>query len=279
VARLELRKYEAIGNDFLIVVDWRREGPFGANLAVALCERHGGVGADGLIRLSAPGRGGALRMDLRNADGSVAQTSGNGLRCGVLCARDEGLVRADELVVETAAGDVTATVDGTGESSPITVRVGMGVVRVEALPSSPVRNRRAFNVDVGNPHLVLLGANLSDVDLAVVGPALGDGVPGGRNVELVASHRGRDELSLVVWERGAGLTLACGSGSVAAAAAAHLAGLVGASVTVHNPGGDLVVELAPNDAGVEATLAGSAVRVAEVVVDSEWLSAKKDRFA
>jgi diaminopimelate epimerase len=278
VAQLELRKYEAIGNDFLIVVDWHRTGRFDAEFAVALCERHRGVGADGLIRLSAPGRGGAARLDLLNADGSSAPTSGNGLRCAVLCCRDEGLVDGDRFVVETAAGDVPASLSaGTGKA-PV-VRVALGAVRVEARATSPVRRRRAFAVDVGNPHLVLLGADLTDVDLAVLGPVLDGGVPGGQNVELVAARAGSDELSLVVWERGAGLTLACGSGSAAAAAAAHLAGLVGGSVVVHNPGGDLVVELNSTPAGLEATLVGSAARVARVVVDTASLPGKRGRVA
>jgi len=114
---------------------------------------------------------------------------------------------------------------------------------------------------------VLIGATVEDVDLGSLGPSLEVGVPGGQNVELVAVRPGRDELDLVVWERGVGLTLACGSGSIAAAAAAHVAGLVGAVVVVHNPGGDLVVELAPLAGGVGATLVGPARHVAQVFVD------------
>jgi diaminopimelate epimerase len=266
VVRLELAKYEALGNDFLLVVDWPREGRFDAGLAQALCDRHRGVGSDGLIRLSAPREGGDLRMDLLNADGSTAETSGNGLRCAVLCARDHGLVTADQVVVETAAGPVPASFDAPDGDHPVTVRVGLGAVRVEALATS-IAARQAWRVDVGNAHLVLIGATVEDVDLGSLGPSLEAGVPGGQNVELVAVRPGRDELDLVVWERGVGLTLACGSGSIAAAAAAHVAGLVGAVVVVHNPGGDLVVELAHLASGVGATLVGPARHVAQVFVD------------
>ncbi len=279
MARLELSKYEALGNDFLIIADWRRKGRFEAVLAAVLCDRHRGIGADGLIRVSAPDHGGALRMDLLNADGTSAPTSGNGLRCAVLCARDLGLVRAQRLVVETEAGDVQASLGVAGAPDSMVVRVELGVVRVEPLPISPVEGRRAYQVDVGNPHLVLIGTSLDGVDLAAVGPGLERGVPGGRNVEFVGCHAGTDELRLAVWERGAGLTLACGSGSVAAAAAARSAGLVGDLVVVHNPGGDLRVELADTEAGLVAALIGPARRVAGLVVEAETLPGGKVHVA
>ncbi|MGD0742717.1 MAG: diaminopimelate epimerase [Acidimicrobiales bacterium] len=266
MAQLELAKYEALGNDFLFLVDWGRAGRFDAQLARALCDRHRGVGADGLIRLSAPSAGGDMRMDLLNADGSAAETSGNGLRCAVLCARETELVSADRLVVETGAGPAAAVLAAADGDHPVSIRVGIGAVRVEALTATPVEGRRAWRVDVGNPHLVLIGDAPVEVDLAVLGPSLEAAIPGGQNVEVVAARAGTDELDLVVWERGAGLTLACGSGSAAAAAAANAAGLVGPVVVVHNPGGDLVVELVSGGTAVEATLVGSARFVARVLV-------------
>ncbi|MGD0220027.1 MAG: diaminopimelate epimerase [Acidimicrobiales bacterium] len=276
MAELELAKYEALGNDFLILVDWERAGRFDAELAVALCDRHRGIGADGWLRLSAPDRRGALRIDLYNADGSRALTSGNGLRCAVLCAHDLGIVSSDRLVVETQAGDVAASLDGRAGGKPV-IRVAMGAVRVVPVAPPPVEGWRAYSVDVGNPHLVLLGAALGEADVASLGPELSCRVPGGQNVEFVAPGGGADELDLVAWERGAGQTLACGSGSAAAAAAAHAAGLVGLDVIVHNPGGDLVVELTTAGDGVEATLVGSARRVGRIVVDRESLAGGRVR--
>jgi diaminopimelate epimerase len=275
VAELELAKYEALGNDFLILVDWERAGRFDAELAAALCDRHRGVGADGWLRLSAPDHGGAARIDLYNADGSWALTSGNGLRCAVLLADDLGIVGADQFVVETEVGDVAASLYRRADDAPV-VRVGMGPVRVVPAAPSPVEGWRAFSVDVGNPHLVLLGAALGEADVASLGPALSSRVPGGQNVEFVVPGPGADELDLVTWERGAGQTLACGSGSAASAAAAHAAGLVGLVVTVHNPGGDLTVELANSGDGVVATLVGSARRVGRVVVDPQSLLGAKE---
>lgn len=274
---LELWKYEAVGNDFLMVVDWERAGRFDSDLARALCDRHRGLGADGLIRISAPSAGSSMRMDLLNADGDPAETSGNGLRCAVLLAVDEGLVGPGDLLVETTAGLVPAEIDAARAEleEERTVRVQMGEVTVAELVTSPLEGCRAFAVDAGNPHLVLIGESTAAFALATLGPALSNGVAGGQNVEVVAPSKGEDELDLVVYERGVGTTLACGSGSVASAAAAHSIGLVGATVIVHNPGGDLFVELADTGAAYAATLTGPARRVARVIVDEDDLFSRQ----
>jgi diaminopimelate epimerase len=144
----------------------------------------------------------------------------------------------------------------------------MGEVRVEPT-ASPIAGKEGFRADIGNPHLVLLGDRNDDIDLALIGPSLEAAWPGGQNVEVI-SVAGVDELDLVVFERGAGITEACGTGSCAAAAAARLAGLVGDVVTVRNPGGSLVVELGPAAGNAAAArLSGPARRVAEVNVSLE----------
>jgi diaminopimelate epimerase len=121
-----------------------------------------------------------------------------------------------------------------------------------------VSNGRAL-VDVGNPHLVVLGGDPRDLDIAALGPALSlQGPAGGVNVEFVALGPGRDELTMRVWERGVGETLACGTGSVAAAVALRSWGRVSSSVTVHQPGGSVGVEVRPD--GV-AVLTGPSQRV------------------
>lgn len=272
-----LTKYHGLGNDFLVLVDPDRSTTYDERTVAALCDRHRGIGADGVLRLSRPTSGGGLRMELRNADGGVAETSGNGLRCALLAAAHAGLLPATALegepvAVETMAGTVAGRVlvGGGGLSGRAEVSVAMGTVTVDALEVSPLSGRRAWEADAGNPHLVLVGDGLSDVDLATVGPRLEASRPEGTNVELVVVLA-RDEVRLVVWERGAGLTLACGSGSCASAAAARSAGLVGDRVVVHNPGGDLLVELAGSPGRPEATLTGPACRVGRVEVDIDEL--------
>jgi len=127
----------------------------------------------------------------------------------------------------------------------------------------PERGWRARTVCVGNPHLVLLGTDLGGVDVARAGTAAQQAYPGGINLELVSPGPAPDELALRVWERGVGETLACGTGSCAAAAAARAWGVVGGRVRVHNPGGTLEVRL--NGTGV--VLAGPVRRVCAVEVD------------
>ena len=173
-------------------------------------------------------------MELRNADGGRAETSGNGLRCLALAAVDAGLAPSPELAIETDAGVRRAVLthrDGAGSAY---VSVEMGRLRVvplpgvsdALLPGSTAEPWPSWSVDAGNPHLVVLAPSLEDVPIGAIGPILERRRPGGQNVEIVVSERGSaaDELTLLVWERGVGVTLACGSGSAAAAAALHCRG-------------------------------------------------------
>ncbi|MCU1490808.1 MAG: diaminopimelate epimerase [Acidimicrobiaceae bacterium] len=264
---IALTKYEALGNDFLVLVDPERALRYDAELAVALCDRHLGVGADGLLRVSRPESGADLAMELRNADGGVAETSGNGLRCAVLAALHAGLLSGREWTVSTVAGVVDARLLSGGEGPEAEIRVGMGVLAVTVQVSSPLPGRKAFSVDAGNPHLVLVGDDLGGVDLSVTGPLLEASRPGGVNVELVAVGPDPEACTMEVWERGAGLTQACGSGSCAAGAALRFAGLAGDRVVVTNPGGPLTVELSGSLEAPRAKLSGPARRVARVEVE------------
>jgi diaminopimelate epimerase len=260
-----MSKYEALGNDFLILFDAAHALEIPPSLVAALCDRHRGIGADGLMHLRPTHH--ALAMVLTNADGSPAEVSGNGLRCAALAAFDAGFAKGTSVSISTVVGmrraDLLSGGDGSAE-----IRVEMGAVHVEATPS-PLATKQAYRASVGNPHLVLFGERIDDVDLGAIGPGLESAVPGGQNVEVI-SLRTNDELDFIVFERGAGITEACGTGSVAAAAAARLAGDVGDVVTVHNPGGPLVVELSGTDyARPIASLAGPTRRVAEVQVRRE----------
>ncbi|MGC8627462.1 MAG: diaminopimelate epimerase [Acidimicrobiales bacterium] len=250
-------KYVGLGNDFLVLVDLEGRFSLDAATAQALCDRHYGFGADGVLRAGPPSEGAVMSFELRNADGSEAEMSGNGLRCLVHAALDAGAVRVSPggtVVVSTPAGlrkvQVRASRDGWMWSS---TEMGYPVV-TEAMDVCNVGHGQAL-VDVGNPHLVVLGASPAGLDLAVLGPELGRGE---RNVEFVSLGPGRDELTMRVWERGVGETLACGTGSVAAAAAVHFWGRAGSKVTVHQPGGAAEVELRADGAAV---LSGPSQRV------------------
>ena len=264
---LRLRKHHALGNDFLVYVDGEGAHPLGPELARALCDRHRGVGADGLIRLTSDEGTGGVRMELRNADGSEAETSGNGLRCVAQAVVMEALATGPDVSILSAAGPRRATVGPTGPDGVAAVSVGMGAARVgaEQADEDPVRRRRP--VDLGNPHLVVLVADPDRVDLELEGTTEQARHPEGVNVEYVTVS-GPDRLRIRTWERGAGETMACGSGSCAAAAAAHEWGLVGESVEVENPGGAVHVTL-----GAEVVLTGPAQFVALVEVTGTMVPA------
>ena len=258
---LTLTKLHGLGNDFLVSL--QSDGD--PNLARRLCERHTGIGAYGLItsRLLGPG---SPKLDFRlwNADGSEAEMSGNGMRCLAHAALDAGWVGENEpFEVATPAGVRQVTVQRRAVGATWG-SVGMGRVRLGADGKVCNIGRGEMFVDVGNPHLVILGSDPAQIDVGALGPALERSVEGGVNVEFVALGPGTDTVTMRVWERGVGETQACGTGSVAVAAAVRHWGRVGTAVTVRQPGGSVSVELHPDGT---ATLAGPAERIATCQVD------------
>ncbi len=251
---LTATKHEGLGNDFLILVDPSQS--IGADDARRWCERRTGVGADGLIVLSEAHHDKGPRMVLWNADGSRAEISGNGLRC-VAQALALHAHRSDEpaeFVVRTDAGPrhlrYRPDPSSAGQSASVAVAMGRPMAGPPIFgdwDAVGVAVQRQASVDLGNPHLVALVDDPTGYDMAKVGPAVEADYPDGLNVHLIAveanatgpAHR----LDLVVWERGAGITQACGSGASAAASAAAGWGLVASPVQVSMPGGDVEVQI------------------------------------
>jgi diaminopimelate epimerase len=280
VVIMQLTKHHGLGNDFLVGLE-EVDGPLeaDASTARALCDRRLGIGADGLIIGARPapgdtgpdGRPVDVAMHLWNADGSRAEMSGNGIRClgqALARARDDHeasyLVRTDgglrELVVHDDADHRRAQVHAT--MGPI----GPGP-EVPAAVAERLDDARHGTADLGNPHLVVLVADLGAVDLVGTGSWIERQFPRGVNVEFIASGEGADVLDLLVWERGAGVTEACGTGAVAAAHLARSWGLVGREVCVHMPGGTAEVVLPDQVEGGEPVLIGPAQHVATVEVE------------
>jgi diaminopimelate epimerase len=268
---LHLTKHHGAGNDFLVLVDTDDRVHLDASLVRALCDRRFGVGADGVIRIVGGGEQADLAMDLRNADGNVAEMTGNGMRCLAQAAVGAGLVDPPTFTVSTLAG--VRTVEYRPGDAPGSAEASVDMGRAVMGPEEPLAygERRARRVDMGNPHLVLLGPDPVDLDVAVLGAELQGVQPGGINVEFVSLGPGPDALTLRVWERGVGETWACGTGSAAAAAAAGDWGLVGSTVEVHNPGGTLWVSLAAD--GIR--LSGPVRKVADVEVDPAQILAAR----
>jgi diaminopimelate epimerase len=272
---LHCTKHEGTGNDFIVVLD----PDDGLRLSVGqvrlLCDRRRGIGADGIIRVG-PGRDDCdLSMELRNADGSEAEMSGNGIRCLAQAAVDAALVAPPRFTVATGGG--IRTIDFVAGEVPGWARASVDMGPVTLGPDQPqdFEDRRARTADVGNPHLVLWGSEVASVDIAVLGPQLQAAFAGGINVEWICRAEDGDGelLDLRVWERGAGETLACGTGSVAAAAAARAWGVVGPSgpVRVRNPGGTLEVTLGVGP-DAPALLAGPVRKVADIDIHPGMLS-------
>lgn len=301
---MRFAKYEGLGNDF-VVVDERVGARPATPVAVrrALCDRHRGVGADGVITVLAPRHAGAIaRMHITNADGSVPEMCGNGLRCVSLFLVHEGLVAwGGEHVVDTDAGPRRATVlrddaprddvprgDGpTDMRGRALVRVDMGPARFAVPGQIPSWSGerievagvtvRASTVSMGNPHLVLeLEHGQPDLELARrVGPLLETNprFPERTNVELIAL-RTDGSVDVIVWERGVGITEACGTGACGVAAVLARAGRIATDeeVMVHLPGGPLAVRV-PADAEGPVWMTGPARRVFVGDVEAEGLVA------
>jgi diaminopimelate epimerase len=282
---LRFAKYHGTGNDFVMIEDLEDRVRLHPALVEALCDRHRGVGGDGVIRI-APSTSADLFMDYWNADGQVAEMCGNGIRCLAKYAYDRGVLKETEMDVDTRDG-IKRLVLTVEDDEVAAVRVDMGRPALErkAIPMAGPPEERfvdhpfpeagphgytATAVSMGNPHLVLFGPDdLEEVDLHVLGPRLEHhpDFPERTNVEFVRVVDGVVEVR--VWERGSGATMACGTGACASLVAANLAGLVPRRATVRFPGGDLEVEWAEDD---RLYLTGPATRVFDGELDEPWLA-------
>ena len=278
-AGMRLHKLHGLGNDFLVALVGELPAAADASrTAVELCDRRLGVGADGLIyAVVDPADDGGDRsaaMRLWNSDGSPAEVSGNGLRC--LAHAVARTLETDQLdiIVNTVAGPRRCSIRPTGTPGTAVGTAEMGVLgpgprpspdgRSPAVAAESVLGRGAVErwdtMDVGNPHIVLAVADPGAVPLHEAGPAVEALFADGINVHFGAVT-GPDEVTLAVWERGAGATGACGTGAVAAAAVFRRWGEVGQTVTVRMAGGDARVDLSG-----PVTLTGESVYVAAVEV-------------
>jgi len=269
---VELTKHHGWGNDFLVVSERDLAGIDDvAALARWICDRRRGVGADGLLVMGEAPDVSAV-MTLFNADGSIAEMSGNGIRCfAQALVMRSGSFEAQTILtgaglrsVTPVAGDRADTIEASVEMGAISaIGAPVGWAEVGANPDRPVAH-----LSVGNPHTVVGVDDVSSVDLL----SLGQLVPG-TNLEIVEPGPGPTAITMRVHERGAGITEACGTGACASAWAAASWGLVPASATeidVHMDGGSAKVRLNRPAAG-EVTLVGPAVFVGSVTVDlSVW---------
>lgn len=221
-------KMHGLGNDFVVT---KSNHEFTSEVIARICDRHFGIGADGFIIVS-PIDQKNVRMQYWNNDGSVAEMCGNGLRCAARFAVENDMIRQAEFTVQTDAGP--RDVIWTGSSNEVEVQVGRAVVGKKVT----IDKDEYVTVDVGNPHAVSFVDNVVGVELLITGPKIetDSNFPNKTNVEFVEVVS-ENKLKMIIWERGVGVTLACGTGMVASVAAAYALDKVQLPVTVEVPGG------------------------------------------
>jgi len=255
--RVPLTKMHGAHNDFVILD--RRAAPLSDMSAFArwVCDRHAGVGADGLIALE-PSTRADIRMLTINADGTPAEMCGNGVRCAARWLDEDG--HTGPIAFETAGGVVRAEI--VTREPEYLVRVAMGRPRIRPIALAALGD--GWFVDLGNPHVVAFAGDADRVDLIALAARIQEepAFPSGTNVHVV-SQPDRRSLRVRHWERGVGPTMACGTGAVACAVVALERRTADSPVEVLVPGGRLVVEW---DGAGDAYLTGPAARVFDTEV-------------
>ena len=249
---MRFTKMHGLGNDFIMLDGFNLGLSEPGTLAVRLCDRHFGIGADGLI-LALPSHRADARMRILNRDGSEAEMCGNGLRCLGKFLYDTGLCRRTALRVETLAGILDLTMTTGGDGAVATVTADMGAPRFDP-PSIPVaadsnaitlevggHRLRFFCVSMGNPHAVTFDLFPDDETFAALGPLLECHPIFPRHCNIEFCRLEDDGVRVRVWERGDGPTLACGTGACAVLAAGASQQLLPRQSDVRLPGGTLTI--------------------------------------
>jgi diaminopimelate epimerase len=278
---LRFTKMHGAGNDFVVLDGLRDALPPLAPLAAFLCDRHFGIGADQLLVVRAS-QAADFRMEIWNADGSQVEMCANGIRCFFEYLRNAGHTQARELSVETLSGVVRPRWAGPGR---VTVDMGRPILAPAKIPTrlgagdGPVldvaldvdgESVRVSSVSMGNPHAVVFVDDPERAPVERLGPAIErhPAFPNRVNVEFV-TPRGRGRLQQRTWERGAGETLACGSGACAAAVVSILRGVVDRRLEVSLRGGSLEIAWPADDAHVEMTGPAATVFEGRIAVEGE----------
>ena len=254
---MKFTKMQGLGNDFVIID--ARDLTLPEDLAAwsrGLCDRHFGIGADGVM-LVLPSDQADIRMVILNSDGSEAEMCGNGIRCFAKFVYEEGIVTQNPMTVETLAGIMVPEVvtDDTGRVTLVTVDMGEPILARSEIPMLGDSEQAVAEtifvdetpftitaVSMGNPHCVTFVDDITKAELEKWGPLMerSSYFPKKTNVEFV-QPLSRQEVIMRVWERGASITMACGTGACATAVACVLNGLTERQVTIHLDGGDLQI--------------------------------------
>jgi len=254
---MKFTKMHGTGNDFVVLDEFREKIPDPMQLAPLMCDRHIGIGADGLI-IVGPSRQFDFKMRVINSDGSEAEMCGNGIRCLARYVVETGLTKKTEFVTESLKGPHSQKVYmDKGKFVNVRTAMGKAVLQRSLIPMTGRDSDRVVGeeldvdgsgyritlVNVGNPHCVVFVDDPDKIDLAVIGPKFErhPAFPNRINTEFV-QVLDKNNLRMRVWERGVGETLACGTGATASVVAAILNGLTFDTVCMHLRYGDLIIE-------------------------------------
>jgi diaminopimelate epimerase len=290
---MRFTKMHGLGNDYVYLDCFNQPPPRdAAALSRVISDRHFGVGSDGLI-LIGPSERADARMRMFNADGSEAEMCGNGVRCVAKYVYDHGIAVKPRLTIETGNGLLPLDLDvRDGKVERVTVDMGPPILEADKIPTTlpgprvvdrflgfpegPLKHGfveshgvdpRLTCVSMGNPHVIIYCLDVSTIPLEQVGPQIENTpiFPRRINVHFVQVHS-PGEVTMRTWERGSGVTLACGTGACAVAVAGVLTGRSARRITAHLPGGDL--ELHWSEADDHVYMTGPAVEV----FSGEWPS-------
>ena len=285
--QIHFSKMHGIGNDYILIdetigeiipEDKKNEVSF------QLCRRGFSIGADGLIFVC-PSQSEDIRFRIFNSDGSEAEMCGNGIRCFSKFVYDKGILKKDILNVETLGGTkrIYLTIK---DEKVYSTKVDMGTATFKSSEIPILSKKEEFiegeldigeikyklsAVSVGNPHAIIFTENLDIVPLSEIGPLIEthDLFPQKTNVHFV-KLLSKDEIEMITWERGAGITLACGTGAISCVITAFKLGLVDEKVLVHLPGGDLKIEVYKKEGQIGGFMEGDAVHVFDGIIDHEF---------
>ena len=269
--KINFTKMHGLGNDFVVLdfEEYQKSKKEMSELAKILCDRHFGIGADGLMIVNPNTTNTDTAWYFYNSDGSIAQMCGNGIRCFAKYVRLKGIVNKDEFSVETLAGTIIPKINQDGT---VTVNMNKPILTPEKIPTKAPQNLNfevnvlnekfiANAVSMGNPHCIIF----TDKDTKECALRYGKSIeyyplfPEKTNVEFI-KVLSRNEINLDVWERGCGITLACGTGACASVVAGILNDLLDNKVDVNLPGGKLTIEWngSKNDSQHNVYMTGSA---------------------
>lgn len=281
---MRFAKYQALGNDYLVIPPPGQDAGLNRQQIQRLCHRNYGPGADGVLLGPLPSEACDFKLRIFNPDGSEAEKSGNGLRIFSRFLWDERLVRKKRFTVETAGGAVTCQLDADGKMVTVAMgRVSFSGTRIPVKGESKEVLHRKMKIDdrefeycaatVGNPHCIVLCDDPTPALARRYGPLIETEArfPNRTNVQFM-QVLDRGNIRIEIWERGAGYTLASGSSSAAAAATAHKLGLCDAVIIVHMPGGELEITIGPD---FTTWMKGPVVRICSGNIDLEMFQEVK----